>query len=236
MFVYVSSESLAPPKQPARQTEPPDLHNHLPEHCLFHNWSGGGWVPQGVKTWQLSPPLPHFLSLLLFPVFSSCLLRISMYQFKHCSHQLAELHHMHALSSSCCHGYWQAPENKISTPDSSRSVTLLYFLFFLQYLLLLLLVPFFFHLLWSCCLLCCVSPPLRSHSMLVGPKKARYAVAVWSDGSSSSSCAQCSFCQTLSSICPWRVWEGCSPSCHCTCEETATHLSQMYTQPEGRGV
>lgn len=91
VFVYLSSESLAPPEHPDRQTPSSSPHPSTtspsspptPPALSFHNWSGGGCVPWGVKTWQLffSSPLIFFtasLSLSLSLVFS-CLLRISMY-------------------------------------------------------------------------------------------------------------------------------------------------------------
>lgn len=108
------------------QTEPPHHHHHHlhlynpppPPVLSFHNWSRGlSAFPKGLR-WgnfffrlSLLPPPPVCSGS---QCTSSNIVPTSWQSCTICT----------PCQGSCCHGYWQALENKMSIPDSWGSVTL----------------------------------------------------------------------------------------------------------------
>lgn len=243
VFVYFSPESLAPPEQPDRTPTPPPApppplqSPPLPPVLSFHNWSRGlSAFPKGLRWGNFFFPL----SLLPPPPVcsgsqctSSNIVPTSWQSCTICT----------PCQGSCCHGYWQALENKMSIPDSWGSVTL-HLSFtppphpiscFSSFSSSSFFIKKAKHL-WSCCVVCMCPPPpsLHSHLMLMGLNNTRYTL-VWSSSSSSSSCAQCSFLPgSFIHLLLKNLSEAASPAAAVTCEAGACS-SHAFTSRRGRG-
>lgn len=136
VFVYSSSESLAPPEHPDRQTPtspclpPPPP----PQLCLFIIDQGVAALPEGLRHGNFSSPPSHFfLAPSLSPSLSSSPLVCSGSQCTS-SNIVPTSWQSCAICTpcqgSCCHGYWQAPENKNEPRRCHSASPLLLVLFF----------------------------------------------------------------------------------------------------------
>lgn len=192
VFVYLSSAWLLPSTQTDRHPQ-----HHL---CLFIIDQGEAVTPEGLRhgNFFFFPPPSHPAPQPLPLSFSSSPLVCSGSQCTS-SNIVPTSWQSCAICTPCqgssCHGYWQAPENKMSTLDSGGSVTLHLSIFLFIYLFFVFLAspparPLLFSskkkgntcevvVLCLCCVRVCVraytfffSPP--PYLMLTGLKNAGY--------------------------------------------------------------